>query len=132
MKKVTIEMVDGGVMTGELYEDIAPKTVENIEKICSEIQKNRPNAKIYVESVYPVNREMKNNMAGDRTNEVIKKINNNIKNFCKKSDITYINMYDSLEIFSDTLFKYYSTDGLHINKIGYKLITIKLLKYINE
>jgi peptidyl-prolyl cis-trans isomerase B (cyclophilin B) len=33
MKKVTIEMVDGGVMTGELYEDIAPKTVENFEKL---------------------------------------------------------------------------------------------------
>ena len=33
MKKVTIEMVDGGVMTGELYEDIAPKTVENFIKL---------------------------------------------------------------------------------------------------
>ena len=35
MKKVTIEMVDGGVMTGELYEDIAPKTVENFEKLAN-------------------------------------------------------------------------------------------------
>ena len=33
MKKVTIEMVDGGVMTGELYEDIAPKTVENFKSL---------------------------------------------------------------------------------------------------
>ena len=33
MKKVTIEMVDGGVMTGELYEDIAPETVANFVKL---------------------------------------------------------------------------------------------------
>lgn len=29
MKKFVIEMKDGGVMKGELYPDIAPKTVEN-------------------------------------------------------------------------------------------------------
>lgn len=33
MKKVTIEMENGGVMKGELYEDIAPITVENFEKL---------------------------------------------------------------------------------------------------
>lgn len=36
MKKVTIEMENGGVMTGELYEDIAPATVENFEKLANE------------------------------------------------------------------------------------------------
>ncbi|MBQ3282041.1 MAG: peptidylprolyl isomerase [Eubacterium sp.] len=33
MKKVRIEMMDGGVMTGELYEDIAPITVDNFVKL---------------------------------------------------------------------------------------------------
>ena len=33
MKKFTIEMKDGGVMKGELYEDIAPETVANFEKL---------------------------------------------------------------------------------------------------
>ena len=36
MKKVTIEMENGGVMRGELYEDIAPITVENFEKLANE------------------------------------------------------------------------------------------------
>ena len=36
MKKVTIEMANGGVMTGELYEDIAPETVANFEKLANE------------------------------------------------------------------------------------------------
>lgn len=35
MKKFTIEMEDGGVMKGELYEDIAPKTAENFEKLAN-------------------------------------------------------------------------------------------------
>ncbi len=35
MKKVTITMENGGVMTGELYEDIAPITVENFETLAN-------------------------------------------------------------------------------------------------
>lgn len=36
MKTVIIEMENGGVMKGELYEDIAPATVANFEKLASE------------------------------------------------------------------------------------------------
>ncbi len=35
MKKIRIEMENGGVMTGELYPEIAPLTVENFEKLAS-------------------------------------------------------------------------------------------------
>ncbi|SCK01553.1 Peptidyl-prolyl cis-trans isomerase B [uncultured Eubacterium sp.] len=36
MKKVIIEMENGGVMKGDLYEDIAPITVENFEKLAKD------------------------------------------------------------------------------------------------
>ncbi len=36
MLKFEIEMEDGGVMSGELYENIAPKTVENFKKLADE------------------------------------------------------------------------------------------------
>lgn len=36
MKKVTIEMENGDIMKGELYEDIAPITVANFEKLANE------------------------------------------------------------------------------------------------
>ena len=36
MKTFVIEMEDGGVMKGELYEDIAPETVANYEKLANE------------------------------------------------------------------------------------------------
>ena len=35
----TIEMTNGGVMKGELYPDLAPKTVDNFVKLC---KKNCP------------------------------------------------------------------------------------------
>lgn len=36
MKKVIIEMENGGVMKGELYPEIAPITVENFEKLAND------------------------------------------------------------------------------------------------
>ncbi|MGI6212852.1 MAG: peptidylprolyl isomerase [Anaerovoracaceae bacterium] len=36
MKTVTIEMENGDVMKGELYEDIAPITVQNFEKLAND------------------------------------------------------------------------------------------------
>lgn len=36
MKYVVIEMEDGGIMKGELYPEIAPKTVENFIKLAEE------------------------------------------------------------------------------------------------
>ena len=36
MKIFTITMEDGGVMKGELYPEIAPKTVENFEKLAND------------------------------------------------------------------------------------------------
>ena len=36
MKKITIEMQDGKVMSGELYEDIAPESVANFEKLAND------------------------------------------------------------------------------------------------
>ncbi|MEA4923199.1 MAG: peptidylprolyl isomerase [Eubacteriaceae bacterium] len=36
MKKFIIEMENGDVMKGELYPDIAPKTVENFEKLAND------------------------------------------------------------------------------------------------
>ncbi len=36
MKRFMIEMENGEVMKGELYEDIAPKTVENFEKLVND------------------------------------------------------------------------------------------------
>ena len=51
---------------------------------------------------------------------------------CKDNECKYINMYNTLKDSKGNLGRIYTTDGLHINRVGYRLISIRLLKYINE
>ena len=115
-----------------ISEENLNKTQKNIEKIINGIKKNRKNAKIYIESIYPVNRNMKLEMVSERTNEAIKQLNKKIKNYCKEENITYINMHDEL-LDSDGNFDSELTyDGLHPSSLGYAKITRILLPYIYE
>lgn len=122
--------------TNDISKDISEenlnKTQKNIEKIINGIKKNRKNAKIYIESIYPVNRNIKIEMVSERTNEAIKQLNKKIKKYCKEENITYINMYDEL-LDSDGNFDSELTyDGLHPSSLGYAKITRILLPYIYE
>lgn len=111
-------------------EDDEQVVIDNIKKIVKEIKKNRPNTKIYVESIFPVNRELKYHAAEERYNGEILKINKGIKDYCKENNITYINMYDELIDSKGNLKKEYTVDGLHLSKTGYIKYTSKLLQYI--
>ena len=104
--------------------------VNKIEKIFTNIKKNRKNAKLYYQSIYPVNDEANNSSAQNRSNEDIKYVNAELKKFCEENDITYINMYDTL-VNSDGKFSLsYTKDGLHPNDLGYARISAELLRYI--
>ena len=111
--------------------DDEEEVAKNIEKIITQIKENRPKAKIYVQSIYPVNREMKNNASEERYNEEIKEVNKKVESYCKDNDITYINMYDLLKDDNDNFNETYTNDGLHPNTLGYITITKKLMQYMN-
>ena len=105
--------------------------VNNIKKILEDIHENRPYAKLYLEAIYPVDEGSSG--AQDRTNKEIQSINASLEDYCKKNDITFIDMYDLLldpESDKDRLFEDYSKDGLHISDEGYEVITEELMKYI--
>ena len=104
--------------------------VERIEKIFTDIHKNRKNTKLYYQSIYPVNDEPENSSAQNRSNEDIKYVNNELKKFCKQNNITYIDMYDVLKNSDDKFSLDYTNDGLHPNDLGYARISAELLKYI--
>ena len=113
-----------------LKERSASEIAENVQKIIENIQENRPLATIYVESVYPVNKNILPKMVSVRTNENIKKINEELQKYCEEKDLTYINMYDLLIDEEGNFNKEYTDDGLHPNDNGYEVITEKLKKYI--
>lgn len=113
-------------------EEKQKETVDNIKKICNEIKKNRPKAKLYIESLYPIDENGDKNMIGDRTNEAIKNINKDLKEYCYSKKIRYIDMYDKLTDKDGNFDDRYTNDGLHPNDLGYAKITKLLLPYIYE
>ena len=107
------------------------QTIKNIKKIISNIKENRKKAKIYLESIYPVNKKINtNNIIEARNNDLIKKINKELNEYCDENDITYINMYDELIDKDGNFNKDYTYDGLHPSTLGYAKITEILTKYI--
>lgn len=118
--------------TNDLIHDISVDDIaSNIEKIISEIKDNKPQAKIYVESVYPINYNLNKKMVNKRNNDDIMKINEKIKKYCEDNGYTYINMYDSLLDGDGNFSEEYTDDGLHPNENGYEIITKELKKYLD-
>ena len=118
--------------TNDLIHDMeVEEIVSNIEKIISEINNNEPQSEIYVESIYPVNDNLNEDMVNVRNNEDIMKINEKIKAYCEANDCTYINIYDILLDDDGNFSEEYTDDGLHPNSRGYEVITEELKKYLD-
>ena len=104
----------------------------NIEEIINKIYEKNSNTKIYLESIYPVNNSLNKEIVETRTNDNIKNLNNKIEKICDNNKCIYINMYDNLTDKKGNMKRIYTVDGLHLNKIGYKVVASKLTKYLNE
>ena len=105
--------------------------IGNIEKILEEIKSNRPKAELYLESIYPVNHDIRRNNAGNRKNSDIKEINEKLEDYCEDNDITYIDMYDLLKDDDDNLKEEYTKDGLHLSDKGYEVVTKEIKQIIS-
>ena len=103
--------------------------VENIEKIVKEIQSNRKEATIFIESLYPVNASV-GLSAGTRSNETIQNINAKLKEYCKENKLEYIDMYSKLQDEQGNLQAQYTIDGLHLSDAGYKVVSEVLQDYL--
>ena len=110
--------------------DSDDEIVDDIKRIITNIHDNRSITKIYVESIYPVNKELNKTMVSTRDNERIVELNKKIKEEVKDIKyVEYINIYDSL-LKDGVLNDEYSEDGLHLNDKGYEIVTNILKKYI--
>lgn len=108
----------------------------NIKKIVKKIKQKRPNCKIYIESIYPINNtneeQINHGMVGKRTNKVIKQINKKIKKYCNEKGYTFINVYKELTDEKGNLKIEYTDEGLHLSNLGYIKVTKTLYKYLDE
>lgn len=107
---------------------------ENITKIVEEIHKNRPLAKIYIESIIPITVVDDECIHYDfirvRDNKEIEDANEILKKICKEKDATFIDTYSLFYDEREGLKLEYTKDGLHLNDNGYRVLTDELMKYI--
>ncbi len=101
--------------------------VENIKEIIINIKKNNKETTIYVQSIYPVNENLNPRVVKPRKNKDIRAINQMLKEL---KDIVYIDMYNKLADEQGNLNVKYTIEGLHINPLGYELITNYLKEII--
>lgn len=111
--------------------------ISNIQKIIENIRKERSNCKIYLESIYPINNtndeKISHGMVSDRKNEDIKKINEELEAYAKKTkNVTYIDVYDKLVDEDGNLKIDYTREGLHLTQQGYETVTEVLKEYIEK
>src|SRR5574344_42537 len=106
----------------------------NIQTIINGIKLNRSYSKIYIESVYPINRNVFDSKGftfnKDISNDTIKELNAKIESLCIENDVTYINVYDSLTDVDGNLKESYTKEGLHLTDLGYFKVTKVLENYI--
>ena len=112
------------------------ETINNIKEIVDKLNKNLPNAKIYLESIYPINntddKKIFKSVVNVRNNTSIKKINSELKKYCNDKNCTYLDMYSLLEDKDGNLKLEYTKEGLHMSDKGYEVITKELKKYMHK
>lgn len=109
--------------------------LDNIQRIVNNIKTNREYTNIYIESVYPINRNVFEDkdysFNNDISNDTIKELNDRLSNLCKENSIQYVDVYNNLIDSEGNLKEDYTREGLHLTDLGYFKVTSSLVKYIN-
>ncbi len=103
---------------------------ENIRKIISKIKENRPYAKIYVEAIYPINKEV-DNFSKTISKEIeindIIEVNKKIEEVVKKEKVNFLDLFKILSK-NNNLKEEFSDNGVDLNEEAYQ----EILKEINK
>lgn len=106
---------------------------ERINLLVQEIHEKLPNTKIVLESIYPVHE--KDGAKIDRlsvSSRSNKQINATNKLLSKIKNCTYLDLNQKLKDKDGDIKYEYTVEGLHINVLGYEVITKNLIKCIKE
>lgn len=109
--------------------------VTNISEIIDGIKENRPYAKIYLESIYPINTEMEEfdqeSLPRNISNEYIMNINDMLKELSNDKKIEYLDIYKDL-IEDEELNTEYTNDGVSLNNTGYEEVWNLIRKVVDK
>jgi lysophospholipase L1-like esterase len=114
----------------DIHGSVPPDTViENIHQICQIIHDTLPTCRVYLESIYPTNDTSVANIE-DFWDE-ISLCNIGIASVASEFGYQYINIHDSL-LSGSEMNRSLSSDGVHLNEAGYRIVAAKLVEAIPE
>lgn len=121
----------------DLNSDVAiDEIVENIDSIIDSIKMYRPYAKICVESLYPLNKNVSKYddtiLDSKVTNKSIVKTNKRLEKLSNEKEVTYIDMFEALKDEDGNLNEEFTTNGIYLNDDGYKQVLKYIKKQIDE
>jgi len=109
----------------------ADSIIKAIRKIADRIAQESPKTKLYIQSVLPVNDQFGLFLGATKRGDVVIAINNGLKEICKESGLTYIDIYSLLKSpDSERLDPIYTNDGLHLLGNAYLIWGDLLKKYL--
>lgn len=123
---VFIQVGHNDIEVGEKDEDI----IYNLTRIINGIKDNRPNALIYLESVYPINDDSEDVSFDRINNDRIIKLNKMYKKLCDDLEVNYLDVYGKL-VKDKEIDSTYSSDGLHLNNDGYEQVLSLVNKVVS-
>lgn len=94
---------------------------KNFERIIQQIRKDSPETIVYIQSLLPVNNAFGRYKKLINKEKQIEQLNKQLKSFCKKEKIQFVNLYPLFIQKKRTLNPAYTTDGLHLNEVGYQV-----------
>lgn len=102
----------------------------NIKKIVEKIQSSLPSTKIILECLTPVNTTTYKFEKSRKKS--IKSLNNLIRDYARKNNLSLIDVYDRLIDNNDNFDTKYTYDGLHPNVLGFEIIAEELKKELGK
>jgi lysophospholipase L1-like esterase len=101
----------------DLFHDVSPEEVTtNIINILSQFGKE---TRVFLQSILPVNET--NLLVGTGLNTLIHAANNQLRSFCKQSDISFLDFHSHFLNHTGQMDSRYTYDGAHLTDDGYCL-----------
>ena len=107
--------------------------VNDMEKVIKGILDNRPYAKVYVESIYPINKDVEDFDSDyeDIEESTLVEFNKRIKELCETLKVSYLDIYSELSD-DNHLIEKYTDDGVTLNTLGYERVFKIIRNVVDE
>jgi len=102
--------------------------INNYNEIIKEIKSESKGTEIYIQSILPINNEIKYLKI---SNEDIINTNHELKKIAEENNLNYIDLYNKF-LKNDLLDSDLTIDGVHLNANGYKIWKSEIDEYINN